>query len=251
MAKEGQKESLQIAEYHDLQVGSRHFHIETLQSLLFVNVLLLAFFIVLNIKLCSKHALRGGSKLQTVAELLVDFVRDMVVTEGGEKARKYAFIVGTLFVFIFACNYLALVPWSTLYEFLFAKSFGPLHEIIPPTMDINTTITLALFTVGIVHLIGIKERGLKHFGHLFVFKVLPNPFAVMEELARPFSLCVRLFANLLAHETIVAVLLWLTAFPIVYPVPIIMLGMITGLIQAYVFSLLATNYLAGALQEHH
>jgi F-type H+-transporting ATPase subunit a len=175
----------------------------------------------------------------------------MVVTEGGEKARQYSFIVGTIFVFIFACNYMALIPWSHFYELLFQRSLGHAHEIIPPTMDINTTVALALTAVGIVHVIGIKERGLAHFKHLFIFKVIPNPFALMEELARPFSLTVRLFANLLAHESIVAVLLWLTPLPLIYPVPIVMLGMITGLIQAYVFSLLTTNYLAAALQDHH
>ena len=118
-------------------------------------------------------------------------------------------------------------------------------------MDINTTITLALGSIVLVNIIGVRENGLSYFKHLFIFKVIPNPFALMEELARPFSLTVRLFANLLAHETIIAVLLWLLAVPLIYPIPIVMLGLVTGFIQAYIFSLLVATYIGAAVRPQH
>ena len=245
------KAALKIGEYHNFKLGHTDFHIETLQSLAMVNLIIFLLLGLLHwhIKRRQSKLLPGG--LQNVAELMVGFINDIVENEAGPKGLKYAPLVGTVFVFIFFCNYFALVPWSHFYHLFFAKWAGEMHEIIPPTMDINTTLALALCGVMMVHIIGVREKGWGYFKHLFVFKVIPNPLAFIEELARPFSLTVRLFANLFAHETIIMVLLWLVAVPLIYPVPIALLGMITGFIQAYVFALLIAHYLSAAVSDHH
>ncbi len=246
-----QAHSLHIGQYHYVYLGNLKFHIETLQSLLFVNLIICIFLAVLQRRV-RQHVTRLAPRgLQNVVEMLVAYVRETITFEAGERGKKYAPLVGTIFVFILTCNYFGLVPWSQAYQIFFSGWLGERHHFIPPTMDINTTVALAIAAMVSVHVIGVRERGLRYFSHLFVFKVIPNPMAFMEELARPFSLTVRLFANLFAHETIIAVLLFLVAWPLVFPIPIVMLGLITGAIQAYVFALLTANYIGGALKEHH
>ena len=115
--------------------------------------------------------------------------------------------------------------------------------------DSSTTVSFAIVTIILVQIIGIKKQGLggyvKHFFQ-------PNPFLfplnVIEELVKPVSLSLRLFANMFGEKTAVAVLFLM--IPLVVPTPVMLLGLIMGLIQALVFSLLTAVYIANFVQGH-
>ena len=150
----------------------------------------------------------------------------------GKEGRKYIPLVGTLFVFILFLNLSWLIPGMR-----------------PPTTDLSTTVSFAIVTIILVQIIGIKKQGLggyvKHFFQ-------PNPFLfplnVIEELVKPVSLSLRLFANMFGEKTAVAVLFLM--IPLVVPTPVMLLGLIMGLIQALVFSLLTAVYIANFVQGH-
>ena len=100
-------------------------------------------------------------------------------------------------------------------------------------------------------LIGIKEHGIKYFKKYFEPNIIFFPLNIMEDLAKPLSLAIRLFGNTFGKETIIIVLISLTAFPILYPLPILALGVFISLIQAFIFTLLTTFYISSAVSGGH
>ena len=125
----------------------------------------------------------------------------------------------------------------------------------PPTANLNCTLGLALVVFFMTHIIGVKEHGLKYFKH-FVGPVwwlapLMIPIEIIGHLARPLSLSLSLFGNMMGHEQIVMVLLIL--MPIAYPLLAVStaLGILVIFIQAFIFALLSMLYLGGALEEAH
>ncbi len=169
---------------------------------------------------------------QHLLEMLADFFYDLLETNMGKEGRKYLPLVGTLFVFILFLNLSWLIPGMR-----------------PPTTDLSTTVAFAVVTIILVQLIGIKKQGLwGYIKHFFQ----PNPFLfplnVIEELVKPVSLSLRLFANMFGEKTVVAVLFAL--IPFLVPTPVMILGVIMGLIQALVFSLLTVVYITSLVQGH-
>jgi F-type H+-transporting ATPase subunit a len=141
-------------------------------------------------------------------------------------------LVGTLFLFILFLNLAWFIP-----------------EMRPPTTDLSTTVAFAVVTIILVQLIGIKKNGLggyiKHF-----FQPIPFlfPLMIIEELIKPVSLSLRLFANMFGEKMVVAALFLL--FPLLLPTPMMVLGIIMGVIQALVFSLLTVVYITSFIQGH-
>lgn len=177
-------------------------------------------------------------KMQSILELVADAFLNMVDENMGHKGRKYFPFILTLAVFIFVSNALGLVP-----------------GLLPPTANLNCTLGLALVVFFMTHIIGVKEHGLKYFKH-FVGPVwwlapLMIPIEIIGHLARPLSLSLRLFGNMMGHEQIVMVLLIL--MPIAYPLLAVStaLGILVIFIQAFIFALLSMLYLGGALEEAH
>ncbi|MFY9258792.1 MAG: F0F1 ATP synthase subunit A [Dethiobacteria bacterium] len=169
---------------------------------------------------------------QHLLEMMAEFLYELLEDNMGKEGRKYIPLVGTLFVFILFLNLSWLIPGMR-----------------PPTTDLSTTVSFAIVTIILVQIIGIKKQGLggyvKHFFQ-------PNPFLfplnVIEELVKPVSLSLRLFANMFGEKTAVAVLFLM--IPLVVPTPVMLLGLIMGLIQALVFSLLTAVYIANFVQGH-
>lgn len=177
-------------------------------------------------------------RVQSILEVVVDSFMNLVDETMGHKGRKYFPFVVTFAVFIFVANVLGLIP-----------------GLFPPTADLNTTLGLALIVFAATHIIGVKEHGLKYFKH-FVGPVwwlapLMIPIEIIGHLARPVSLSLRLFGNIMGHEQIVAVLLLL--MPIAYPLLALstVLGVLVVFIQAFIFALLTMMYIGGALEEAH
>ncbi|MEN9260069.1 MAG: F0F1 ATP synthase subunit A [Thermostichus sp. HHBFW_bins_43] len=182
----------------------------------------------------------GG--LQNFVEYALEFVQGIARAQIGEKNfRPWVPYVGTLFLFIFVSNWMGnLFPWK-LIEL-------PEGELASPTNDINTTAGLALLTSVMYFVAGISKRGLSYFKKYIEPTPILLPINVLEDFTKPLSLSFRLFGNILAEELVIAVLVLLV--PLFIPVPVMILFLFTGAIQALIFSTLSAAYIGEALEGH-
>ena len=177
---------------------------------------------------------------QNFMESAVDFVTDIARDQLGESFYKeWIPFIGTLFFFIFGCNWAgAVIPWK-LIEL-------PQGELAAPTNDINTTVALSLLTSFAYFYAGLSKKGLGYFKRYIEPIPLLLPINILEDFTKPLSLSFRLFGNVLADELTVSVLTSLV--PLVIPLPIMVLGVFAGSVQALIFSTLAAAYIAEALE---
>jgi F-type H+-transporting ATPase subunit a len=167
------------------------------------------------------------SRWQNLMEVLVTGIREQIREISGQDPGEYLPFVGTLFLFVAVCNLLSIVPG---YE--------------APTGSLSTTAALAACVFVAVPLYGIAHRGLSYFAQYIKPSVFMLPFNVMGELSRTLALAVRLFGNVMSGTMIVGILLAVT--PLIFPIVMQALGLLTGLIQAYIFAILAMVYIAAA-----
>jgi F-type H+-transporting ATPase subunit a len=168
------------------------------------------------------------SRGQAALEIVVMGVARQIADVGLSRPERYLPFLGTLFLFIALSNLGALIPGFE-----------------PPTSSLSTTAALALCVFIAVPLFGIREQGLR--GYLQTYTeptVLMLPFNLISELSRTLALAVRLFGNMMSGGLIVAILLSIT--PFFFPVVMTALGLLTGMVQAYIFSILAAVYIAAA-----
>ncbi len=174
---------------------------------------------------------------QNVFETIVSGLEEFVVGITGEEGRKSFPLVITIFLFV-----------------LLGNLFGLLPGFFPPTASINTTLACALIAVGWSHVIGLQYHGVKYIKHFLgpIPIMIPMflPIEIVSHIARVLSLTFRLFGNMAGHELVVGILL-LLAGAFLVPLPIMALGAFVALVQAFVFFLLATMYIAGAIEEAH
>lgn len=165
---------------------------------------------------------------QNVLEVVVLGVKDQIEEVGLKQSRRYMPFVGTLFLFILVSNVLGVLPW---YE--------------PPTGSLSTTAALAICVFLAVPFFGIREQGTANYLKSYM-KPTPVmlPFNIISELSRTLALAIRLFGNIMSGAMILAILLMVT--PFIFPVLMNVLHLLTGVVQAYIFSILATVYIAGA-----
>jgi len=177
---------------------------------------------------------------QNFMESAVEFVTDIAKDQLGESFYKdWIPFIGTLFLFIFGCNWIgAVIPWK-----LIKLSEG---ELAAPTNDINTTVALALLTSFAYFYAGLSKKGFGYFKRYIEPLPLLLPINILEDFTKPLSLSFRLFGNVLADELTVSVLTSLV--PLVIPLPIMLLGIFAGSVQALIFSTLAAAYIAEALE---
>ncbi len=172
------------------------------------------------------------SRWQTLLEVLVSSLGNQIRETCDEEPDRYLHFIGTLFLFIAVSNLLSIIPGY--------------H---PPTGSLSTTTALALCVFVAVPLFGISRQGLinylKHYIRPSVFML---PFNIIGELSRTLALAVRLYGNIMAGTMIVAILLIITPFFV--PIVMQLLGLLIGLIQAYIFAVLATVYIASAARAH-
>jgi len=168
------------------------------------------------------------SRWQNLLEIIVDGVRRQIQEVGLAEARKYLGFLGTLFLFIALSNLCTILPF---YE--------------PPTGSLSTTAALAISVFIAVPVYGIAEAGLGGYLKSYLEPTfLMLPFNIIAELTRTLALAVRLFGNIMSGTMIVAILLSIT--PLIFPIFMTVLGLLTGMVQAYIFSVLATVYIAAA-----
>jgi F-type H+-transporting ATPase subunit a len=180
----------------------------------------------------SMKKIPGG--LQNFVEFLVAFIENQIADIVGKKGLKYFPLVITVFMFILVANYIGLIP-----------------GFLSPTSSLSTTAAWAIVVFVFYQYIGISRGGfkyLKHFcGPIFIGPIpIMLPIEIISEFARPFSLSVRLFANIFAGEMIVKLLFSFVALgaPVIW---MLVDGGFVMFIQAFIFSLLTMVYLAGAV----
>ena len=168
------------------------------------------------------------SRWQNLLEVIVTAMRDQIREVSRQEPGPYLPFVGTLFLFIAMSNLLVIVPGYR-----------------PPTGSLSTTTALAIAVFVAVPLFGVAEQGFAAYVRRYVRPTwLMLPFNVIGELSRTLALAVRLYGNIMSGTVIVGILVSLA--PFFFPVVMELLGLVTGLIQAYIFAVLAMVYIASA-----
>ncbi len=177
------------------------------------------------------------TKAQNFFEILISGMENFMIDITGEEGRWLFPIIGTIFLYIFSCNLIGLVP-----------------GFFPPTASLNTTLSCALTVVVLTHLIGIKYHGAKYIKHFMgpVWWMVPIifPIEVIGHVARILSLSFRLFGNMMGHELVLGILFALAGL-FFAPLPIMALGIFVALVQAFVFFLLSIMYFTGSMEHAH
>lgn len=177
------------------------------------------------------------SKIQNVLEVIISGLEEFTIDITGEEGRWLFPLLATVFIYIFACNIMGLLP-----------------GFFPPTANLNTTLSCALVVVLFTHVIGIKYHGAKYIKHFLgpVWWMVPLilPIEIIGHLARILSLTFRLFGNMMGHELVLGILFVLAGL-FFAPLPIMVLGIFVALVQAFVFYLLSVMYFTGAIEHAH
>jgi F-type H+-transporting ATPase subunit a len=170
----------------------------------------------------------GRSRWQNLLEIVVTAIEKQIEEVGLRHPEKYLGFLGTLFLFVAAASLCTIIPG---YE--------------PPTGSLSTTVALALSVFVAVPLFGIEEKGMGGYLKSYVEPtVIMLPFNVISEVSRTLALAVRLFGNMMSGTMIIGILLSIT--PFIFPIIMTALGLLTGMVQAYIFFILATVYIAAA-----
>ena len=165
---------------------------------------------------------------QNLLEVLVTGIRDQISEVSQQQPGRFLPFVGSLFLFIAMANLLNIVP-----------------GYMPPTGSLSTTTALAMCVFVAVPVFGVVEEGLAgYLRHYVKPSWFMLPFNLIGEISRTIALAVRLYGNIMSGTVIVAILLSLT--PYFFPVVMQLLGLLTGMIQAYIFAILAMVYIASA-----
>jgi F-type H+-transporting ATPase subunit a len=176
-------------------------------------------------KLSTAHPV---SRWQSALEIIVTTIEQQIGEVGLSHPEKYLPFLGTLFLFVAFSSLCTVLPGFE-----------------PPTGSLSTTAALAACVFLAVPFFGIKEQGL--LGYLKTYTeptYIMLPFNIISELSRTLALAVRLFGNMMSGTMIIAILLTIT--PLFFPLIMTALGLLTGMVQAYIFTILAAVYIAAA-----
>ena len=172
-----------------------------------------------------------ATKRQATLELLVDTIDNQIRETSGAEPAPYRSFIGSLFLFILIANWSSLVP-----------------GIEPPTARLETDAALAMLVFLSVIWFGIKGAGVG--GYLRSFAA-PNPVMIplnmVQSVTRAFSMFVRLFGNVMSGVFVIGIVATLAGF--IVPIPLIALDLLTGLVQAYIFAVLAMVFITSAVRD--
>ena len=172
------------------------------------------------------------SRWQNLLEIIVINILKQTEEVGLRQSRKYLSFLGTLFLFIAVSSLLIILP---SYE--------------PPTGSLSTTAALALCVFVAVPMFGIEEKGIGNYLKSYARPTpIMLPFNVISEISRTLALAIRLFGNMMSGTMIIGILL--SVVPLFFPIVMTLLGLLTGMVQAYIFSILATVYITAATRKN-
>jgi F-type H+-transporting ATPase subunit a len=231
------EEGVEVGVHHQWHILGLTFNSDTIISTAIAGALIVG--VALYLAWRATSGVPSGLQLafETITEQLEQQVEDQV---GVRTAPFVVPLAITLFVFILLANWLSILPhaWEAY--------------VRPPTSDVNLTFAMAFFVVILVHITGIRAKGAKHyFGHFLKPYPVMLPLEIMTELAKPFTLSLRLFGNILAGGVMVAVLgLLLPAYIEWLPIVLWKLfDLFIGVIQAFIFALLTIIYFGFAVSS--
>jgi F-type H+-transporting ATPase subunit a len=168
------------------------------------------------------------SRWQNLLEIVVTGIEKQIKDVGLNQPEKYIGFLGTLFLFLAFAALCTVIPG---YE--------------PPTASLSTTTALALCVFVAVPFFGVVEQGIgKYLKSYLKPTFIMLPFNIISEFSRTLALAIRLFGNMMSGAMIVAILL--TIVPFIFPIFMTVLGLLTGMVQAYIFGILAAVYIAAA-----
>lgn len=188
------------------------------------------FILAVGAKLVTRNLAIGlqRSRWQNVLESIVLAIEEQIEDVGLTSPRHYLSFLATLVLFLATAALCTIIPG---YE--------------PPTGSLSTTAALALCVFVAVPYFGITERGLEDYLRSYTQPtIIMLPFNIISEFSRTLALAVRLFGNMMSGTMILAILLSIT--PFIFPIVMMALGLLTGMVQAYIFFILATVYIAAA-----
>jgi F-type H+-transporting ATPase subunit a len=176
-------------------------------------------------KLVTDHT---RSRWQNLLEIVVTAIVRQIEEVGLPHPEKYLGFLGTLFLFVATASLCTVIPGFE-----------------PPTGSLSTTAALALCVLVAVPMFGISEQGLGNYLKSYVKPTfIMLPFNIISEISRTLALAVRLFGNMMSGAMFIAILLTIT--PFIFPIILTLLGLLTGMVQAYIFSILAAVFIAAA-----
>jgi F-type H+-transporting ATPase subunit a len=168
------------------------------------------------------------ARWQNFLEIIVSAINTQIEEVGLNQPEKYLGFLGTLFLLVATASVCTIIPG---YE--------------PPTGSLSTTVALALCVFVAVPLYGIEDHGIGGYLKSYIEPtIIMLPFNIISELSRTLALAVRLFGNMMSGAMIIAILLTIT--PFLFPIVMTALGLLTGMVQAYIFTILAAVYIAAA-----
>jgi len=171
------------------------------------------------------------SRSQCFLEMIVTGINEQIEEVGLKNPSAYIGFIGTLFLFIGVANIGIIFPGYT-----------------PPTASLSTTTALAFCVLLAVPFYGISKSGLLGYLKSYLQPTwIMLPFNIISEVSRTLALAIRLFGNIMSGGMIIAILLSIA--PFIFPVVMNALGLLTGTVQAYIFSILATVYIAAAVKN--
>jgi F-type H+-transporting ATPase subunit a len=171
------------------------------------------------------------SRWQNALEIIVLTINRQIKEIGIPNPEAFLPFLGTLFLLIAMAGLCTIIP-----------------GYVPPTSSLSTTAALAICVFFAVPVFGISGSGwVAYLKNYFQPTVLMLPFNIISEISRTIALAIRLFGNMMSGAMITSILLSIT--PFIFPVVMNVLGLLTGMVQAYIFSILATVFIAAAIQE--
>jgi F-type H+-transporting ATPase subunit a len=206
-------------------------------------ILIVVLFTVFGLLIRSRLSVENPSKWQIVLEDVVGGLAGMLTEWIGPKGPSFLPLIGGLGAFILVGNYMGLIP-----------------GLMSPTANINVTVGCAITTWTFYHLQGVRAQGLINYGLHFMFppgvpKALAPimlPIELISHSSRVMSLSLRLYGNIFGEELVIAILAFLSPWWLpFFPLPMMLLGLITGGLQAFIFVLLSIIYLQGATHVEH
>jgi len=175
-------------------------------------------------------------RMQHVFEVVLGGIKNLMLDAMGPTGLKFFPLIATIAIFILTANLLGLIPGFE-----------------SPTANLNTTVSMALVVFVLTHIVGVWLHGFKYvkqfLGPVWWMAPIMFPIEVVSHLARPISLSVRLFGNIMGEDLVLAIVLLLV--PFLVPLPIFVLMIFTSIIQTLVFVMLSMIYIQLAMEESH
>ncbi len=229
--------NVKVGEHHEWHLFGVTLNADTIVATLIAGAIIVA----LGLMLRRSISAREPGRLQLFFEAIVQQVERQVEDTMGIRTAPFVVPLAMgLFLFILIANWLALIP-----------SPGDPEYLIPPASDVNLTYALALFVIVLMHVSGVRKKGLRgYYGHLFRKPRLLIPINIIEELAKPLTLALRLFGNIFSGVIMVSLIALFPAYILWAPNVLWKLfDAFIGLIQAFIFALLTIIYFVSLSPE--